>query len=301
MTYKINFEAYASHFSLPREIIDDDFATLDPAYLKVILLIFQNSDKNYSTNLLSNLLNLPEPKVEQAIRYWIGKKMLIPLKDESIDENVVVMPKRTAVPKPANNSELSYLLECMEQQLGRPVTSVEYKSVVHILEYIKLPADVILMAVQHCVEIGKANARYIEKVCAAWADNGITTHTRAEQYLQLMAQSRQEEEAVKKMFGITDRNLIDSEREMIRKWFHEYGFSMDMVECAYERMILSIGKLSFPYIGKILSSWNEKGYHTLDDVREKDGKGRAKQGRSSSSYDIEELDKYWDRVPKLHE
>lgn len=303
MTYRINFESYASNFSLPQCIVDDDLAQLDDVCLKVILLIFRNADKNYSINLLSNLLGVNEQRVNEAIRYWIDRGLLSPQESDPVDSNVFVLSKKapTAVPAPktGSNSELSYLLECMENQLKRPITSVEYKSVVHILEYIKLPADVILMAIEYCISIDKVNARYIEKVCATWADNGITTHERAEQYLSFLKQSRQNEAAVRKLFGIEDRKLIDSERESINRWFNEYHFDQDMIRLAYERTIKTISKLSFPYINKILSSWSEKGYTCTADVETGEGFGRSVRSERGSSYDIDELDRYWDKVPKL--
>lgn len=303
MTYKINFESYARNFSLPQEIVDDDFAKLDAVYLKVILLIFRNSDKNYSTNLLSNLLNIPENQVTEAVQYWMDRAILVQQQTDPMDSNVFVLSKKAQpiaiASKPTSNSELAYLLECMENQLKRPITSVEYKSVVHILEYIKLPADVILMAIEYCVSIDKVNARYIEKVCATWADNGITTHERAEQYLNFLKQSRQNETLIQKMFGIENRKLIDSERDAINRWFNEFHFDQETILLAYERTIKAINKLSFPYINKILSSWNEKGYRSVGDIETGEGLGRNRNGHANSSYDIDELDRYWDKVPKL--
>ena len=302
MTYQINFEAYSNNFSIPAAIVGDDFASVDADTLKVILLIFKNADKNYSPNLLSNLLNLPEPKVDEAIRYWVGKGLLREREIETIAPAAIAISKHAPVPpmpRSAPSGELSFLVECMENQLRRPVTSVEYKSVVHILEYIRLPADVVLMAIEYCVSIGKMNARYLEKVCAGWADNGITTHELAEQYLSYLKQSRQNEAAVQKLFGIESRALIESEREHIARWFGEFRYGLDMIGLAYEKTIASIGKLSFPYLNKILQTWKEKGYQTLEDVQANEG-GRKPAGRAgSASYDIDELDRYWDNVPKM--
>lgn len=299
MAYKINFETYSSHFVVPQRLIEDDFAQMDGTYLKVILLIFQNADKNYSANLISNLLGISEAKVREAIRYFVKKGLLLDQKQEKIEPDVIVFPKKnTPVPegKGINKSELSFLLECMENLLKRPVTSVEYKSVIHILEFIKLPADVVLMAIEYCISIDKMNARYMEKVCATWSDSGITTHELAEQYLNLLKQSKQNEAQIKKLFGIQNRNLIDSERDYINRWFHVYHFDLEVIKMAYERTITAISKLSFPYLNKILASWSEKGYTNAEDIALNEGLSRKS---STASYDIDELDRYWDNVPKL--
>lgn len=302
MPYKINFEAYSNNFAIPQELIDENFESLDPTYLKVILLIFKNSDKNYSVNLLSNLLNVPENKVESAIEYWISKNFLVPLDKKKIQPEAIVLSKMSQPITPINvkslSQELSYLLECMESILSRPITSAEHKTVVHILEFLRLPADVILMAIEYCVSIDKVNARYIEKVCTTWADNGINTHELAEQYLNLLKQSRLNEMKVQKIFGIESRNLIDSERNFINRWLNEFKFNVDIIKLAYEKTINAIGKLAFPYINKILLSWYEKGYKTLEDVETNELPKKTE--KKSTSYDIDELDRFWDNVPKLN-
>lgn len=306
MAYKINFEAYSANFSLPEKIVEDDLATLDGDYLKVALLIFRHSDKHYSVNLLSNLLNIPEEKVKTAIQHWIAKGLLLEQESQTMPKEAVVLQNHTT-PSAQNarltsNGELNYLLECMENRLGRPLTSVEYKSVIHILEYIKLPADVVLMAVEYCISMDKMNARYIEKVCIGWADNGITTHELAEQYLSMSRQSKQNEDIVKKLFGIQNRSLIDSEKKCIARWFGEFQFDTEVVQLAYERTIHAINKLSFPYINKILTSWHEKGYATLDDIQTNEGIGKRRSpAAGKTSYDLDELDRFWDNVPKFDE
>lgn len=45
MTYQINFTRYANHFALPRDIVDESLCDMDPLYLKVILLIFKQPEK----------------------------------------------------------------------------------------------------------------------------------------------------------------------------------------------------------------------------------------------------------------
>ncbi|MCI8405500.1 MAG: DnaD domain protein [Oscillospiraceae bacterium] len=302
MTYRINFERYANTFCLPREIADEGIATIDGATLKVALLIFRNAGKNYSISLLSSLLSLPESKIEEAVSYWIERGLLLAESGQQKEQPAAqILPEgKPAAVSPAPlpvSGELSFLLECLENLLGRPVTSVEYKSVVHILEYIRLPADVVIMAAEYSISIQKFSARSLEKLCAAWSDSGITTHERAEQYLSRLKTARQNEEQIKQLFGIQNRSLIDSEKEQIARWFGEFGFQTEIIKLAYERTITAINKLSFPYINKILQSWHEKGYSTLDAVLTNEGI-RKQQG--SASYDIDELEEYWkNNVPKL--
>lgn len=299
MTYKINFEQYKDNFVLPSSVVDDDIRSLDIIYLKVILLIFKNAGKNYSANLLSNLLNCDEDKIKEAISYWIERNVLVPQEVEELNHKAITFSKRpnlvmSTAAKPING-ELAFLLECAESLIKRPITSTEHKTIVQIFEFLKLPADVILMAVDYCVSIDKFSANYLEKVCTNWANNNILTHETAEQYLNYLQESKKNENLVKKLFGIGNRTLVESEQKYISRWFGEYQYNIDIIKKAYEISIMKIAKLSFPYINKILANWFDAGYKTLADIQ----KGEAKPENSiDSSYDIDEIDKFWDNVPK---
>lgn len=304
MQYKINFEQYASHFALPCEIVNDELAGLDALYLKTALLIFKNADKHYSVNLLSNLLGEREERIEEAVFYWIRRGVLIEAERSAQTGGVPVLSGRSASmssqPRKDTPPELSYLLECTETLIGRTISPAEYKTIIHILEYLKMPADVILMAIDYCFTAGKMNARYLEKVCAAWTDNGIVTHELAEEYLTFLKQERSNETAVKKLLGIENRALSEKERSFVRKWFEEYHFSLEMISAAYERMIKWIGKLSFPYMDKILSSWHEQGFTNADETKAEKRTQNMEQG-DAATYDLNEIERFWDQVPQLKE
>lgn len=306
MNYKINFESFSNNFALPQAIIDDSFESLDSSCLKIILLIYKNSDKHYSVNLLSNLLNISEAKVEQGIAYWISKGILKEDNAKVIDEKSIVVNTLksgkavpASIPPVTNNKEYVFLLQCMEGLVQRPITSTEQKTIAQILEFLKLPADVVLMAIDFCISQNKLNARYIEAVCTDWAERGINTHELAEQYLSFIKKNREKESQVKRILGISDRKLIDSEINFIRRWLSEFAYDIDVIQLAYERTIKSIGKLAFPYMNKILLSWHEKNYKNLDDINANEGYSKLQPSEKRTSYDIDELDRFWDNVPKL--
>lgn len=293
MSYKINFEAYSNNFSLPQKIIDDNFDCLNPIHLKVILLIYKNSYKNFSVNLLSNLLKVGEDEITRSMEYWVEKGLLDRTTNIPIKHEVVNLPPISNPIKPSR--EHSFLLECVEGLLKRPITPAEHKSVIHILDFIRLPADVVLMAIEYCSSVDKENFRYIEKICANWADKGINTHELAEQYLSFLKQIKQDEAKIKKMFGIENRSLTDYESDLVKKWLNEYNFPLDVIKLAYEKTVAATNKVAFAYMNKILSNWYELGYRVITDILPSD---TAKSGRSSS-LDIDELDRFWDTVPKL--
>lgn len=303
MNYQINFSNYKHNFSLPSLVVEEDFKDINSDYLKIILMIFKNPDKDYSVNLLSNLLNLSESTVNSAIRYWIQKGVLLDGEEKTIPVQVISKPKAPAVPaKPVNDSELKFLLSNMEHFLARPVTSMDVKTITYIYEYYRLPADVILMAIQYCAGKGKNSIKYIESVCIGWYDQGIVNHTLAEEYLKLSNEQKSNENKIKKMFGITGRTLIASEEKFIRTWFLEYRFDLDVIQLAYEKTVQNTGKVAFAYTNKILTNWHEKGFKTLKDILQNESpRSRKKKtsGGGNNSYDLDEYEKQLNKIPTL--
>ena len=83
-----------------------------------------------------------------------------------------------------------------------------------------------------------------------------------------------------------------NQREYLVKWLDDYKFTTDMIYEAYQRTLDGAGKLSFPYMDKILQSWSKSGFTVISQVNEYESKRREKTKEdSASSFDIDDLDK----------
>ena len=82
-----------------------------------------------------------------------------------------------------DDAEFAYLLETASARLGRAITNGDMETLLYLYETAGLPAEVILMVIVYTVSMGKGHMRYIEKTALSWADNGIDTIDKAEQYL----------------------------------------------------------------------------------------------------------------------
>ena len=65
-----------------------------------------------------------------------------------------------------------------------------------------------------------------------------------------------------------------------------------MVKLAYERAIDQIGKVSFAYINKILSSGHDKGITTTQQVAQERQSAKAMQKSEQSSIDFDQIQQY---------
>ena len=162
------------------------------------------------------------------------------------------------------NDEIVQLLYIADQYLGKTLTPTEMKKILFFYDELKFSPDLIEYLIEYSVSRGHKSIRYIETVALAWADEGITTVTMAKE-----SNSRYAKEyfTIIKSMGISGRNPVDTEISLMNTWLNDYGFSMDIIQEACSRTVLSTGQPSFQYADKILSGWKDKNVRTLADVR----------------------------------
>ena len=116
-----------------------------------------------------------------------------------------------------------------------------------------------------------------------------------------------------KAFGISGRNLADSEMEFVNKWSKDYAFDIEIIQEACKRTISATQKPSFEYADSILTNWYNNQVHTMKDVEALDvafSKNKRPASTTSSqssnsskknkfnnfqqrSYSAEEMEKLW--------
>ncbi|MBQ8868515.1 MAG: DnaD domain protein [Oscillospiraceae bacterium] len=194
--------------------------------------------------------------------------------------------------------ELKWLVSETERLFGRFLNQSEISVLVSMFDYAGLPADIIVMLIEYCISIDKANMRFIEKTAYSWADQGIDTHKAVEDHIKALITEKNNEYLVKSAFGIHDRNLTTKQKEFVSVWLDKWQFSIEMLKLAYEMCLDNTAKLSFPYINKILLSWYDKDIKTPRDVEENE---KNRQNDSvNKTFDAQEFDGFSDyTVPNL--
>ena len=79
-----------------------------------------------------------------------------------------------------SSAKRAQLLFVIEQYIGKPLAPSEIESVYYISEQLHFSDSLIDYLLQYCIDRGKKDFRYIEKVAVNWAENGITTPKQAE-------------------------------------------------------------------------------------------------------------------------
>lgn len=185
-------------------------------------------------------------------------------------------PAETVATAIAQDKSFSLLQGELSRRLGRVLTTEELKTLLSIRDYLKLPPEVVSMALTYCLQRNDyanqsrgtdrtVSMRTLEKECYTWANRGITTLEKAAEYMNRNLQLLSPEGQVKKVLQL-DHAPVDSERQYIRSWLN-MGFSPDAIALAYEKTVLGTGKLAWRYMNKILTNWHEKNLHTPAQIR----------------------------------
>ena len=100
---------------------------------------------------------------------------------------------------------------------------------------------------------------------------GIDTMEEAVAFIRGQNQRRSRLGQLLQTLQIRGRNLTPGEEKYAQQWL-DWGFDQDAIALAYERTCLNTGGLSWAYMNKILTRWQEAGLYTAEQIREKDSK-----------------------------
>ncbi len=199
-----------------------------------------------------------------------------------------------------NRETTSQLIFIAESYIGRPLTPSEIKSVLFFTDVLHFSEDLIDYLIQYCVDRGKKDFKYIEKVAINWAEEGVTTSKQAEKFSTRYDKSIY---AIMNELGKSGSPTA-KELEYITRWTREYGFTTDIIFEACERTVLATDKHRFEYAEGILSSWKRENVHHKADIRKIDDLYQQKRKAASkpvpankfnqftqNSYDFDALEK----------
>lgn len=316
MPVKINLGDWGSVFAVPSCVVDEHIKIASHNQLKVILFLLKNNNINYTYKELGDALRIHEDDVKDCVTFWIDRGVLCESSDGFVPDKgsteavepkpaaeeekpkvkvVVGRPSKidtiTAAQRVATDEDLKHVLTEVELALGKPLSSGNIATLVMLYDTCGLPAEVIVMLVNYCVSVGKANMRSIETIGVRWADEGINSIEAADNKIMLSKQVSMNWSRISSVFGLKNTGSPTARQlEYAERWISEWHFSDEMLREAYEICVNTKGDMKLGYINGILSKWYNSGIFTVSDIKKKDTKKSAKpKKQSDASYDIEEL------------
>ena len=182
----------------------------------------------------------------------------------------------------------------VQSQLGRSLNTEELKILLGFIRYLGLSGEVISVLVSYCRDrsrqkgvLRNPSLRMIEKEAYRWAEMGIDTLEEAAAYIhdQNIRNSRMSH--LMQLLQIRGRALTQAEERYAQSWL-DMDLPDEVITMAYERTCINTGGLNWPYMNKILTSWNTSGLKTADQIRSSDRKPNVKAQPGQRVLDPEE-------------
>ncbi len=318
MEFKANSGIWGTMFGVPCIVADNFLKLATGDQIKVLLYILRHSGKSCTDSEIAANTGLTPQQAGEAVMFWhqanvlvqdtpapvTGNSIMTPLAAPKSEPDVQQPVRQTAVPEHQrqnlssseiaelmkNSADIAELFKMAENILGI-LNHTRQNSLIWMFSYLGLKKEVIITLLAYCASIDKTNAGYIEKIAADWSENEINDLTAAQEEVSRLNESRNYISQIMRTFEMK-RRPTSKQMEIISQW-KNIGFNMDLIHYAYEKTIERIDKLSFEYINRILLSWRDSGFSTVQDVKnaEADYKKNKKSGSKDSGDDFD-VDKY---------
>lgn len=188
-----------------------------------------------------------------------------------------------------SDAEFKSLYDFTQRTLGKMLSTVDVKVLLGIYSWLGLPPDVICLLIASSVQETKKKygpgriptMKAIEKRAKIWASEGVMTLGRAEEYLREHEKLGSRKGRVAEILRISGRALSPTEDRYISDWISR-NISEELIAEAYDKTVVSTGKLSWNYMNKILMSWQNHGFTTIAEVK---GEAKAQPSANVSSGD----------------
>ena len=314
MEYKLNLGCWGNIFAVPASVVDDYIKVSSGENLKILLYFLRNTDTAFSLEQAAKALALTENQVEDGLAFWKQRGLLAEnngeiapadgtvkkqestiqqakteqssLRKIEINKTPQFTPKEIAATV-RDNSQADLLFKYCEKMFGRPLKRNEQNTLMIILEDVCMSAEVAMVMIEYCFSIEKISPAYMRIMAVDWAEAGIDTIEKAEARVIELKSLQSAEAKFRKMFGMTS-SFSKAQLEMLETWINKYCFNDEMIDAAYQITLDNTGKLSFPYMNKVLAKWHDMGFTKPEQVQKAK---EASKPDKSSSFDISQIEK----------
>lgn len=313
MNFEINPYAYKSIFAVPTSVVDDNIRLASVLQLKVLLYMLRHSDKDLASEEIASALSLDKADTEDAMIFWQERGLLIKsdesakplLKIESTTDITLTkddgypaeknepQPKKISdipISRPSYDQVTARLQECKEfsglfaeaqAALGKTIGYDGQSVLIMTHDSYGLPFEVILMAVEYSVSQQKTGYSSIAKLGKYWSEQGIDTLEGAMEYIEEHNSVNEVWNKLRSLTDISNRTPTSKQRAYLVAWVKEYGYDETIIYYAYEESIDRTGKMSMPYMDKIIRSWYEKGVKTPMDIQREKAKWQEERDKKT--------------------
>lgn len=153
------------------------------------------------------------------------------------------------------------------------------------------PDEVILLAGRLCSVRSKADMTDVQAMLESWHGRGLKTLAEVQEYVAAFRAQNEQVAQLMQLWGRNDRPT-GADRDRVRKWAEEYGFSREMVVfcAAYAKD----ADKPMVYLDKLLGDYHKQGIRTPDQA-EAAHAARQPEGKTARTAKVPEAAQYAQR------
>ena len=332
MEFKINPASFSGIFPVPTAIVDENIRLASVVQLKVILYLLRHgSTTQVTAKDISDALFLDVQDVSDAMLFWYERGIVIkdddapkaviqaapqtPVqqKEESIVELTPIKSKKEVqdipISRPSHDQIAVRCTECeditilfreAQTALGKTIGYDGQSVLIMMYDSYGLPVEVILMAIEYAVSQGKASFSNIAKIGRTWSELEIDTLEGAMEYIEEHNVVNEVWHKLRLLTDVSNKRPTQKQFGYLTTWVKQYGYDANMIFYAYEECIDRTGKMSMPYMDKIITAWYKNGVKTPIDIEAqrqkwidsktkaaKSDKNKPQHEQREASYDID--------------
>ncbi len=180
---------------------------------------------------------------------------------------------------------VDFAADKLEKQLNRNDLNTLYT----MYDYYGMPADFICGVLEYCVSINRRSLSYIFNTAIGIQSEGVESYTDLEEYLKHRRTADNKSARFRSLCGWGERELSAKERNYTNRWFGELRLGFEIVKYAYDITVDNTGKVSLPYMSKIIEKWHKAGIRTVEEAKKQEGEKPKKQQRGGADAEVEKL------------
>ncbi len=310
MEFKINPASFSGIFPVPTAVVDENIRLASVVQLKVILYLLRHGSVSQVTvKDISDALFLDSQDVADALLFWYERGIVIndgdapkavvqsapPLKEETKIELTPIVPKKEVqdipISRPSHEQiavrckeceDIAVLFREAQTALGKTIGYDGQSVLIMLYDSYGLPVEVILMAIEYAVSQGKASFSNIAKIGKRWSELEIDTLEGAMEFIEEHNVVNEVWHKLRLLTDISNKRPTQKQFGYLTAWVKQYGYDANMIFYAYEECVDRTGKMSMPYMDKIISAWYKNGVKTPLDIEAERQRWKEAQTKTSS-------------------
>lgn len=249
------------------------FAEASADELRVLVAIMDKGGA-FSEEDIIDAAKVSRARFSAAVALWQGSGVLLSaengenfltyefedrlLADDFVEEGAV------KIAETIRDERLADLInECAVMLSKDTLSPMEIRWIVALKSRFAVPEEYIALLASTLNEKGTFTVHRLYLRATSLCKSGIDTVEELEAYFKSVEEKKSLASEIRVAFGIK-RNLTKIEREFLKRWSEDFGYSSAIITEAFDSMPTG-SSLSFEYLDKILEDWHNAGCKTLEE------------------------------------